>query len=153
MAIYDLVAKQFSRYLSPTERILATISCESILGLEKVRACITTERMCFLVKSGLFSWDFGANSLAELRNCNVIVKGKFLKSTISISNGEGKIAILPDVDNKDASDFVSALRYGITQDFSDESQRTKVCLQCDEIVKFRAIRCRYCGFDFNDLTS
>ena len=147
MAIYTRIAKHFSKYIPSGEEILATITSESVLGPETHRYCVTNRRFAILEKNGLFSWNYISVGFEKIKMVSV-VEGVF-KSTVVIVTRKGDEVCLPNIGKSDARDFVAAISERMDQDYETMSQRTKACPECDEIVKYRAKRCKHCGYRFS----
>jgi hypothetical protein len=147
MAVYQSIYEHFRKYLPPGEEILATIRCESVLGPETHRFCVTERRFAILEKKGLFSWKYGSIGLEKIET--VWVDEGVFNSTVVIVFRKGDDLRLSNIGKSDARAFVSAFSACIDQDHEVVSQRTKVCPECDELVKYRANRCKHCGYRFS----
>ena len=144
MAIHYDLARIFSRYIPPDEEILATLYYECQELGRSQRVCVTNKRFALLEKKGLFSWSYYSGEFAKIRTVS-LDQGIF-KSKIRIYAKDGFIPILSNVNKQDAREFVSILDSCISQDNEILSQRTKVCPMCDEIIKYKAKKCKYCGY-------
>ncbi len=79
---------------------------------------------------------------------NVWVDEGLFKSSVILIRRQGGPVTFPNIGKNDARDFVAQLSACLENDNELSSQRTKVCPQCDEFVKYRAKQCKYCGYDF-----
>mgnify|MGYP000514789366 CR=1 FL=1 len=147
MAVYRIIDEHFQKYLPSKESILATIRGEPILSSETYRCCITDQRLAILEKSGLFSWRYQALPF-DLVKAIWIDDGVF-KSTVVLIMKKGDDLRFSDVSKTDAREFVAAFTACSENDHEVMSQRTKVCPECDELVKCRARRCKHCGYRFS----
>jgi hypothetical protein len=146
MSINSKVAQQFRKYIHESEEILATISSQPAVGGETERLCITSKRLCSLQNLGLFRWRY--QNIGFDRISNVAVEEGWLRSTIILlikNFGERRLL---SIGKDDARDFVGILNSCIEQNNEVFSQRTKVCPACNELVKYLARKCKYCGHDF-----
>ena len=144
MAITTKTAKKFSKYIHAQENIFATIENES--GRFQHRACITEGRVHFLLKEGTLKWTYDAFGFDDITN--ISVSETALRATVWFSFKDGEDAKLPKCNKKDAREFSAAFSFCRDQDPALISQRTKVCPECDELVKYRAHRCKHCGYQF-----
>lgn len=145
MAVHVSLEKQFRKYLPPNELVLATASSEPIFGEEKLRICVSDRRVAVLERRGWFAWGFSSLELQRVRTV-WIDEGTFQASIILVL-GESNQVRIDNVSKSDARDFAAAVNAGLAGDQEVLAQRTKVCPVCDEIVKFRASRCKHCGAD------
>lgn len=143
MAIHNSLKNKFRKYIPQNEQILATIYCDSPDTGRSQRVCITEKRMALLERKGVLAWNYISGSFSKIYN--VKLNQGFLSSEIIIYFRDGYQPILSNVNKSDARDFVALLSSCIEQDNELLSQRTKVCPECDEIVKFKANRCKHCG--------
>ena len=149
MAIYVALETQFRKYIPPGETMLATIYCEPLIGTETHRCCLTEKRFAILEKKGVFSWDYGSISFDRIRT--VWVNDGTIKSTIVLVFNNGSEVRFPNVNKGAARELVAAFLACLDQDNEAMSQRTKTCPECDELVKYRAKRCKHCGYGFVNL--
>lgn len=147
MAVDTAVANRFRKYIPPGEKILATITCEPVFGLKPHRLCVTEGRFAVLERHGLFSWSYYSFGFEKIKT--VCVDEGVFTSTVVVVFRDGRDVRNPDVNKSDAREFVAAFSACMDQDHDVLSQRTKVCPECDELVKYRAKRCKYCGHLFS----
>jgi len=136
MAIHNFLRKKFQKYIPQNEQILATIYCDCPYTGRSQRVCVTEKRMALLERRGALSWNYVSGEFSKIRN--VELKQGVFYSKIIVYFRDGSQPILSNVNKNDARDFVAILQSCIEQDNELLSQRTKVCPECDEIVKLRA---------------
>lgn len=147
MAIHAIIEKQCTKYLMPSEEILATLLSDPVFGTEH-RYCVTNMRLFEICKKSVFSWEINPFPLLKVRELNFTIDEGVWKSTISIHrNGKDKEKI-GSVNKSDAREFMSALEYATTQNLELASQQTKTCPECVEQVRLLAKKCKHCGFRF-----
>ena len=147
MTVHTVIRKKFSKYLPANEKILATIYCERILARDSHWVCVTKKRFGWLERKNAFSWKFGSFEFNTFRTA--WVDESLFKSKIKIICSDEDEIVFKNINRKDARDFVGKLLPLIEKKSELLSQRTKVCPVCDETVKYRAKRCKYCGETFN----
>lgn len=146
MAVYVVIEKQFRKYIPGDEEILATIRSEAVLGRETHRYCVTPRRFAILEKRGLFSWNYASFGFGKVKT--VWIDEGLMRSEVVFVFRDGDEVRLPNVGKSDAREYVAAFSTCMDQSHEDFSQRTKVCPECDELVKYRANRCKHCGHRF-----
>lgn len=146
MAVHTQLAKAFRKYIPPNEAILATVYSQGILGSDDDWFCITEKRIAQLHRKGLFQWHYDSISVENVLNVSVV--DSLLRSTIVLDFVHKRGATISNARKDDARDFASALSGIVSSEHDTLSQRTKVCPQCDEIVKYLAKVCKHCGFHF-----
>ena len=147
MAVYKRLARQFEKYLPPGEDILATVATDFGMAHDKYRFCVTHARLGALERKGLFSWSYYPMPFKNIKA--VWAHEGLFNSTLVILLDTGDEARLDHIDKTNAREFVAAYTY-CTEHFAETaSQQTKVCPDCDEIVKMRAKLCKHCGHKFS----
>lgn len=144
MAITIYLKKKFREFIPFNETILATVSSCSAFEMNNCYLCITDKRLAVLINKFFWRWEYYSISFQNIKAAT-INQGLF-DSKLMIVKRNGEEIELQDIDKIEARDFISELLPCIEQDNELISQRTKVCPDCDEIIKFKARVCKYCGY-------
>lgn len=144
MSVDSQVASKFQKYLHRSETIIETIRNEDFLRTDVLWVCLTQSRIGFLERKNAFSWRF--IDIGIDRVTGVSLDERLLKTTIRINIRDHEDAFtLTNVGRSSARDFVGTLSKLIEDNREAMTQRTKICPVCDEIIKYKAKKCKYCG--------
>jgi len=148
------ILERAKKYIPEDEEILASIHKNPFWSNYEALYIATENRIGILEHKGLFKWSFVSTGWEDI--VRVAIEESFFNCAVRIitklphpdKEGETLIEIIKDVDKNDARHFVSVATKLIENNLERMAYRTKRCPLCDEIVKWNAKICKYCGYEF-----
>ena len=143
---------RFLKYIPKDEKILAVIKSEPALGPVKGYYCATERRFGELWKEGLFSWSYRSAewelfSRVEINEGLIGCSITFILEKRDKNNNPITFTI-SDISKASGREFVAVASRCIVQNKELIADRTKICPDCAETVKWKARKCKHCGYIF-----
>ncbi len=148
---------KIAKYIPYNENILASVETKSLGGRTAIY-CATERRLCSLFKTGVFKWyydsfDWDLVSNVEIQDglldCTIIIVGKKIDKHDTYKEVRQRAAKIKGVNKAAGKRFVAVSQDCIYNYSEREAYRTKTCPDCDEIIKWKARRCKFCGYEFD----
>lgn len=146
MGIYEKIRE----YIPHDEKILATIESNPFGGTRTIWVA-TERRLVMACQTSLFTWHFDSAGWEHFTR--VYLKENIFSCTIhltarKVKTGEDISCEIPSVNKKDGRRFVATAMKCIEQHNEISVYKIKTCPECDEIVSWKAKRCKHCGYIF-----
>jgi hypothetical protein len=124
MAVHKALHKQFNKKIPLEERILTTIYCESLFGVETHKCCVTDRRIALQERRGPASWTYSSIGFDKIQN--VWIDERLFKATVVLMRTDGYQIRLDNVNKKEARDFVATITTRLEQENEILTKQTKV---------------------------